>query len=367
LKTILIVAAGTGGHLYPGMALARAIRIQDPEARVVFAVRRGDMGRKLLEREKFEVREFSGQGFPRSFSWKLFTFPFSLCAGFLEARSVLRELKPQVVVGMGGYLSFPLLLAARRAGIRTLIHEQNVLPGLANRLLGRKVDAVAVSFSGSRKRFKNSNVLVSGLPVRSEIGKLSSAEGREHLGLAPGRFTVLVFGGSLGASSVNDAVIKAWNALPECREWQVVHITGSRGAQATASAYKSLPIKAVVMPYCHDMAAAYAAADVVVSRSGASTVAELSIVRKPAVLVPYPFASENHQALNAETLVLPGAARMILDKNLNEVSLAGALRAFSSEDMRQAAVKSYDNLKDEVDHTLAADRLAEWVLQGTGK
>jgi len=323
----LIVAGGTGGHLYPGIAVARALRGRSPSWEVIFAVRRGDLGKTVLEQEGFRVQEIAGQGMPRAVHLRALAFPWNFLRSWAEAENAVRRLAPQVVIGMGGYLSFPVLLAARRRKIPTLIHEQNVLPGLANRLLARWVDQVAVSFPGSEAHLKARKIWVSGLPVRHEIGTVSRAEGRAAFGLDRDRLTFLVFGGSLGARRMNQIVLEGWKELQDLAgRFQVLHIAGPKNWRTMAAEYKALPIKSVVLGYCHEMAAAYGAADAVICRAGASTVAELAIAARPAILIPFPYASDNHQMANARVLSGQGLAEVIEEKRLEAAEVARRLR-----------------------------------------
>jgi len=319
---ILIAAGGTGGHLYPGIALARSLNGHE----VIFVVRRGDMGKEILQKEGFSLREIAGQGLPRALSWRAFAFPFNFLRGWVEARALLKEIKPDRVVGMGGYLSIPVILTAHGLGIRTLLHEQNALPGLANRLLSRWADSVAVSFPASQAYFPKTKTWMSGLPVRPEIGSVDQQSGRQHLGLNPQTSTILVVGGSLGAQKLNSMTVQAWPLLLKRHvEFQVLHITGAKDFQRVLALYDGLPIKAKILPYCHAMADAYAAADVVISRAGASTVAELLEVQRPALLVPYPYASNNHQVYNAQVLESQHLGRVILDDALTPSDIADYL------------------------------------------
>jgi len=316
---ILIVAGGTGGHLYPGVAVARALSGHE----VLFVVRSGDLGRDILQKEGFSVEEIAGQGLPRSFSFQLVTFPFKFLQGWFEAVALLRRWRPDRVLSMGGYLSVPVVLSARVLGIRTLLHEQNVFPGLANRFLSRWADSVAVSFPQSSAYFKTKEVWVSGLPIRPDIGHIDRAAARQSFGLDVNLTTFLVFGGSLGARRLNTIVTEAWPLLLEKGlSFQVLHVTGSKDYDRVNDLYKTVSVPAKVLPYCHQMAYAYAAADAAICRAGASTVAELLTARRPAILIPYPFASNNHQAYNAQVLKDLGVAEILLEQDLTAEVLA---------------------------------------------
>ncbi len=329
---ILIVAGGTGGHLYPGIAVAQALKEapenRAPSLRIVFVVRSGDIGREILDREGFEVRDLAGQGFPRELSLKALNFPLKFIKGLLGAFALLHELKPDFVLGMGGYLSFPVLMAARLKGIATMIHEQNVFPGVANRFLSRFVESVAVSFPESRSRFPAGKSWLSGLPIRSVFKPLAKAEGRRRLGLDPELHTIFVFGGSLGARRLNKVVLEMWEQWDrEKAPLQVIHVTGTQDEVGARAVYNRLQIKGVITGYCHEMALAYGAADLVICRAGASAVAELLAVERPAILVPYPFATNDHQFYNAKILESRGLAQVIREKDLTPACLGSEIRA----------------------------------------
>jgi len=360
----LIVAAGTGGHLYPGIAVARAIR-KKPDWDVLFVVRDGDMGKTLLEREGWRVESIAGQGMPRGISWKWLTFPFRLMGGVFQSLRLLRRVRPTVVIGMGGYLSFSAIGMARLLGIRTLIHEQNVLPGLTNRIVARWADSIAVSFPESESYFPSKKVWVSGLPLRAEIVSRDRAEARRAFGLQPTLPTVLVFGGSLGAHKMNQVALQTWKRLEQERlSFQVLHITGPNDFTEMQSAYKELSIPVHVLAYSHDMPSAYAAADVIVCRAGASTIAELCMVEKPAILVPYPFAAEDHQLFNAEVLMKRFVAEVILDKDLEPEVLSKRLRPYlQSEEKAHQVAARWKNSDLRQMHAQAASRVAERATQ----
>lgn len=362
-KTIVIIAGGTGGHLYPGIATARALVSQSADWNPVFVVRKGDLGKGLLERERFTVVELPGQGFPRKFSPKLFTFPFKVSMGFLKAWQLLKELRPTAVMGMGGYLSFPVLLAARLQGFSTLIHEQNVLPGLSNRVTGRWVKSIALSFAESKRYFTAQKAWVSGLPIRPEIGSLTQTAGRARLGLNPDLMTFLVFGGSQGAHRLNEAVAGACRLMiTQGKNFQILHITGERDFPVMQTVYQSIRVSSNVMAYCHDMAAALAAADFVLCRSGASTIAELVVAQKPALLVPFPFASENHQFFNAQVLVEKQAAVLLSDAELNAERLAELFqRCLKNPEFLKDQSARLSELCSQTPHREAAKRLAEYL------
>jgi UDP-N-acetylglucosamine--N-acetylmuramyl-(pentapeptide) pyrophosphoryl-undecaprenol N-acetylglucosamine transferase len=357
---ILIAAGGTGGHLYPGIALARALSGHE----IIFVVRRGDLGREILQKEGFPVKEIAGQGLPRTFSLRAFCFPFNFIRGWWEAWHLLRDLRPDFVVGMGGYLSFPVIVTAHRLGMRTLLHEQNVLPGLANLWLARWADSIAVSFQESLAHFSVGKTWVSGLPIRADIGTIDSRKARQDFGLDSAEPTFLVFGGSQGARHLNEMCLEAFKSLAsEQLRFQVLHITGPQSFESIRSGYAPLPMRSVVLPYCHAMAAAYAAADWVVCRAGASTIAELIAARRPSTLVPYPYASNNHQVYNAKVLSAAGVAIVILEKDLTRNVLFKEFRDLAMNPDRVSVIqKRFDSLPKPV--PAAASLLSAFLTKG---
>lgn len=328
-KTIVIAAGGTGGHLYPGIALASVLRKRgcDP----VFFVRMNDSCREILEHEGFPWREIPAAGLPRTFSLKLFSFPFRQVASLVTAARFLEELRPACVVGMGGYISFPAVLAGRLKGIPTIIHEQNSLPGLANRTLAHIAGRVAVSFENSMSRFPSGSCVLTGNPVRPELFTATKSAAVERLGLDAAKKTVFIFGGSLGAQRLNRIVAAAYPLLGESgADIQFLHVAGKNDAEAVAALYREGRIPGSVLPYLHTIGDAYAAADLIICRAGATTVAELAILGKPAILVPFPFATADHQIYNARVLADRGFADVIREKDLTPELLAQKIRERST-------------------------------------
>lgn len=311
---IAIVAGGTGGHLYPGIALARALKGLE----VSFLVRTGDLGRDILRREGFPVYEIRGAGLPRKVSVQLLMYPFTFIRGMLDAKRILSQLLPDRIVGMGGYLSVPVVLWAWILRIPSLIHEQNVYPGLANRILSLFANSVAVSFPESQAAFPNRKSWVSGLPIRGEFRPGEASAARLVMELDPHLKTYLVFGGSLGARRLNQLMPEVWKALIARGEsFQVLHITGPADHEAVIQQYAILPLRSRVIPYCHDMPNAYAASDLVICRSGASTVCEVLMSQRRAIFIPYPHATNQHQLLNARMAQSRGQADVLEENDLS--------------------------------------------------
>lgn len=254
-------------------------------------------------------------------SAKMFIILYKLLRGYLAARRIIREVQPSVVVGTGGYVSLPVLLAAQRLHIPTIIHEQNVIPGLANRILGRRVNAVAATFDETAKHFPSAKkVIVTGLPVRKSMQAKSRGEVKDF-GLEPARTTILIFGGSLGAKSLNDMGIGLYDLWRERDDIQVLHLSGHRDFEMMKMRLDEMRqdmdhLVYKLLPFSSEIWQAYNIADLAICRAGASTIAELTVAGLPSILVPYPFATDDHQSYNAKAMVDAGASLMIDDLDL---------------------------------------------------
>lgn len=340
MARIIIAAGGTGGHFYPGLVLGQELRKRG--CKIGFICRRNDPCRGLLASSKFRFFEIAFHGFPRKPSLKVFSFIYLLVKSYFSAAAVMRAFRPDAVVGMGGYISFPVVLAARARGIPVVIHEQNCLPGLANRVLSVFAGKIAVSFEESEKYFPKAKTIFTGNPVRPDLFTGRPEEAYADLGLSRDKVTVLVFGGSQGAVRLNHAVVQTVPLLGEYKsKVQFVHLTG-RGKNEKEKAeegYRKLGVKAVVLEYLESIGKAYSAADVIISRAGATTVSELTILHKPAILVPFPHATGNHQEYNALNLVKKGNAIMIREKDLSPAILSGGLILYIAS-VRKSAHKA---------------------------
>jgi UDP-N-acetylglucosamine--N-acetylmuramyl-(pentapeptide) pyrophosphoryl-undecaprenol N-acetylglucosamine transferase len=316
-KRALIAAGGTGWHFYPGFVVAEELRRRGWE--VCFLVRRDDPVREKLDSENLPYVEVDLRGLPRSLSLDLLKFPFRLLGAQRLLNRVVKSFKPDLAVGMGGYLTFPLVAAARFRGVPAAIHESNSVLGLANKAscwLGASV------FWGLPPRNAATSSVVVGTPIRPSLLKAPSRdEAVKKLGFDPSKPVILVFGGSQGAAGINAGVPLALRPFAE--HPQVYHIAGRGKADETRNRYGSKP--AQVLEYTEDMATAYAAADLVICRSGASTLAELAALKKPAVLVPYPHATDDHQTENAKVFDAVGVAELVRESELGG-RLGGAVR-----------------------------------------
>jgi UDP-N-acetylglucosamine--N-acetylmuramyl-(pentapeptide) pyrophosphoryl-undecaprenol N-acetylglucosamine transferase len=325
---VVITGGGTGGHLFPALAVRHALLQRHPGAAVLFVGAAAGVEARILPRLGLDFRGLEAPPVKGRGRRGQLQAVAALPGVVSQARRLLREFAPQVVLGVGGYASFPSMVAARLLRIPAVIHEQNAYPGLANRWLGRGAAAVAVSFGAAARFFPQGRTTITGNPVRAEIRPADAAAARRRLDLAPECFTVLGFGGSQGAHRINLALVEALPRLAALRErFQFLHATGPQDATLVQEAYRGGGWRARVEPFFEDMATAYAAADFVVARSGASTVFELAALGKPALLVPYPFAANDHQRLNAEAMVGLGAAWILLDAYCDGPRLAATLQA----------------------------------------
>jgi len=320
---VLIAGGGTGGHVFPGIAVAEELRRLRPGSDVVFVGGRRGLEAVAVPEAGFRVRFILSRGFPRRTWWKWPWAALVNAIGFVQAFLVLLTERPDVVLGTGGFASVSISLGAWLLGKPLLLQEQNSIPGLANRLLSRIADEVHLSFVEARSYFSRKDHLkVTGNPVRSYILSGDRASAMQEFGLAPGKPTVFVFGGSRGAKRINQAAIEAMRLLKGRVDVQFILQTGREDyAWATAEVQRE-QLPARVLPFLRRIHMAYAAADLVVCRSGAMTLAEIAVCGTPAILVPYPFAAHDHQVVNAMNLVDRGAAAMILDRDLTGERLA---------------------------------------------
>ncbi len=315
---IIITGGGTGGHLFPGIALADAVLDRLEGSEVMFIGTDRQLDTSALETKSYKVASIHCSGLKgKSFRTRFLTLA-GLPRALSEAAGLIREFQPSLVFGVGGYVTGPVILAARLKGIATCIHEQNSVPGLANRMLGRLVDRVFLSIPGCERYFPARKTVVSGNPVREELLRHAANNAETKKGV-----TLLVLGGSQGAHRVNTLVTGAIdtfiNSLPD--DFRIIHQTGVQDEKMVRDIYARLGVTARVAAFFPDMGEIYNEADLVVSRAGATTLAELMLLGKPSILVPYPYAADDHQAKNGQYFVDGGAAKMYLEKDLTEVRM----------------------------------------------
>lgn len=322
---LLISGGGTGGHIYPGIAIAQGMLEINPTIQLSYVGKKGGLEESIVQKSGLPIRFYgiSAQGISRKISVSIFSTMYKNFVGFREATKILKSIRPKVVFGTGGYVSASTLFAAQLKGIPTLILEQNLVPGLANKYLGKKATAIALSFPETAKYFTKNNVVVTGTPVRLNLQNLDKQESRKFFKLEPELPTLLVFGGSQGAVAINRAVLGMVQVLEQKKiTLQIILQTGKKTYDEIVEKSKDLKMKIIVLPYIDDMAKAYAAADLVISRAGAISIAETTVCGLPAILIPYPYATANHQEKNARILEQHGAAKVILESELNAEKLA---------------------------------------------
>jgi UDP-N-acetylglucosamine--N-acetylmuramyl-(pentapeptide) pyrophosphoryl-undecaprenol N-acetylglucosamine transferase len=323
-KTVLIAAGGTGGHIYPALAVAEAFHRRRPDLTVEFVGTRQGLENKIVPPRGFKVHHLSigrlNSNVPlRERILTLFRLPYSL----IESFRLLRRTKPVFVLGVGGHASGPLLLVAALLRYPSGIWEPNAMPGMANRLLSRFVPEAWVVFEEAKNLLRSRHIHPAGMPVRREIEEMGTAAGTDSK-----KFRVLIFGGSQGARGLNTAVVEMIRTGGDwLKHFEFVHQTGSADFERVRSAYGMALADAPVelREYLHDMDRQYARADLVICRSGAATLSELAAAGKPAILIPFPFAADDHQKKNAESLVAQGAAQMIEQKDLTADRLHSAV------------------------------------------
>ncbi len=312
----VIAGGGTGGHLFPGMAIAEAFVEREKGNEVLFIGTERGIEARVLPGGKFPLRMIKAKPIQGKSLLEKVKAIWSLPTAVSEACSILKEVQPHLVLGVGGYASGPTLVAAFLLGKKRAIQEQNVMPGMTNRILKWFSQRIFVSFEEAKKYFPDKKTVVTGNPIRKEF--LASLKKDKEEVKKKDRFTLLIFGGSAGAHRINQAMIESLEHLREIKSsLKIIHQTGKEDLGVVSEAYREKGFDAWVKPFFEDMAAAYQTSDLVICRSGASTVAELAVCGKAALLIPYPYAAHHHQLINAKKLVDAGAARMILDQELN--------------------------------------------------
>lgn len=338
-KRIIIAGGGTGGHIFPAIAIANALKKIDSSIGILFVGAKGKMEMEKVPQAGYEIKGLDIAGFNRSSLIKNIGLPFKLLKSFSQVRRIVKEFKPDAAIGVGGYSSFPVLRYAQAKGIPTFIHESNSFAGKSNIMLGKKATKVFVATDGMEKFFPAAKLMITGNPVRSVItqSSVTKKDGVRFFSLDENKKTVLVVGGSLGAKTINEAIDAGLEDLLAAG-LQLIWQTGKPYAAKAKERAKS--VRAVwVNDFITQMEYAYAAADIVVARAGAMTVAELSVAKKPVLFVPYPFAAEDHQTANARQLVNKNAAEMVKDSEAKQ-RLMPMLISLSGDEAKQERFKN---------------------------
>jgi UDP-N-acetylglucosamine--N-acetylmuramyl-(pentapeptide) pyrophosphoryl-undecaprenol N-acetylglucosamine transferase len=332
---IIIAGGGTGGHIFPAIAIANALKEIDPAIEILFIGAKGKMEMEKIPQAGYKIEGLDIAGFNRSSLIKNISLPLKLIKSFLQVKLIFKDFKPGAAIGVGGYSSFPVLRYAQAKRIPTFIHESNSFAGRSNIMLGKKATKVFTGTDGMEKFFPKEKIVVTGNPVRTSIvdSTISQSEGKKFFSLDEGKKTVLIVGGSLGARSINEAIDKHLVELLNAG-LQVIWQTG-KTYQPKATASGGIWVNAFI----NQMEYAYAAADIVVARAGAMTVAELCVAKKPVLFVPYPFAAEDHQTVNAQQLVNKNAALMIKDNEALD-KVVPMIIELAKDESRQTKMKN---------------------------
>jgi UDP-N-acetylglucosamine--N-acetylmuramyl-(pentapeptide) pyrophosphoryl-undecaprenol N-acetylglucosamine transferase len=355
---IIIAGGGTGGHIFPALAIANALKAKIPEIEILFVGAKGKMEMEKIPAAGYRIIGLDIAGYNRSSLIKNIGLPIKLVKSFLQVRNILKYFKPDAVIGVGGYSSFPVLRSAQSRNIPTFIHEANSLPGKSNIMLGKRATEIFVPVEGMEKYFPAEKTKITGNPVRKVFSeKIPKTEALQFFGLRPGVKTVFVMGGSLGAKSINETVEENIDFFKK-NNLQLIWQTGKNYAANAAKAEEER-VNIWTNAFIDKMENAYAAADVVIARSGAMTVAEMCVTGKPAIFVPFPFAAEDHQTANAMTLVDKNAALMIPDAKVKSDLFPRLLDLINDEELMK---KLSENIS-KMSNTKADEIIAEEILK----
>ncbi|MBI35349.1 MAG: undecaprenyldiphospho-muramoylpentapeptide beta-N-acetylglucosaminyltransferase [Flavobacteriales bacterium] len=347
---VIISGGGTGGHIFPAVAIANAIKLKYPDANILFVGAKGKMEMEKVPKAGYPIEGLWISGIQRKLTISNLSFPFKLISSLWKSRNIIKRFNPDLCIGVGGFASGPLLKAATWAGIPTLIHESNSYPGITNKLLGKNVNTVCVAFQGMEKFFpKAKKLVITGNPVRQEILNLDGKKekGLRDFGLEADKPVVLSIGGSQGARSINQALDDDLEKFVE-KGYQLLWQTGKFYKTKSQDRVDKIGSN-LIHPheFIYTMDLAYSVADVVVSRSGAMSVTELSLVGKPCVLVPFPFAAEDHQTANAMALVNNNAGVLVKDSEVKNKLFQAVDSLLSDEEKRRTLKRNIEKLKIE--------------------
>lgn len=333
---IILSGGGTGGHIFPAVAIANAIKEASPDAEIMFVGAKGRMEMEKVPAAGYPIEGLWISGLQRRLTFDNLMFPFKVTSSLYKARKIIKSFKPDVVIGTGGYASGPTLKIASWLGIPTLIQEQNSFPGITNKMLASKADRICVAYEGMEKFFPASKIKITGNPVRHDIefNNNSRNEALKDFGLSPDKLTLLVVGGSLGARTINHSIHAGLRMLSE-NNIQLIWQTGKLYAIQAAKAVNEFQLDGIItMPFIKKMDIAYSAADIVVSRAGAIAISELCLTGKPSILVPSPNVAEDHQTKNALALASKNAAILVKDSEA-PTSLISTITALAANITQQ--------------------------------
>ena len=366
---VIISGGGTGGHIFPAVSIANAIREKQPDAEILFVGAEGRMEMQRVPAAGYEIKGLPVAGFDRKHLWRNVSVVIKLLRSRIMARRIIKAFRPMVAVGVGGYASGPTLDVAGKMGIPTLLQEQNSYAGVTNKLLAKNARRICVAYDGMERFFPADRILFTGNPVRQNLLHitLTRQEAAQQMGLDPAKRTVLIVGGSLGARSMNESVLQQLELIRQQTDVQFVWQTGKYYSEAIAQQLKerTCPSNLHVMDFISDMAVAYAAADLVVSRAGAGSISEFCLLGKPVILVPSPNVAEDHQTKNAMALVQKDAALYVPDAEapdnllptaISTVKNTKKLQALSQNILRLPRPNAASDIADEVIRLAEAGR-----------
>lgn len=335
---ILMSGGGTGGHIFPAVAIAQELRKKFPDAKFLFVGANGKMEMEKVPQAGFEIVGLNIAGFDRGNLFSNFRLPFKVISSVLKARKIIKNFSPDLAIGTGGFASGPALYMSSRLGIPTFVQEQNSLPGKTNIFLSKKARAVFTAYPGMEKFFKHTKTIFLGNPIRTDlISELEETKtAKEKLGLAPEKLTLFSVGGSLGSRTLNNAWKKQVKNLQE-KGYQLIWQTGKLDYEELNKNPEITAMKGqvVLKEFISEMATAYSAADIIVSRAGAIAISELAVVGKPVLLIPFPYAAEDHQTKNAQALVEKNAALMVNDSEMEEKFGNSLSKICENEELRK--------------------------------
>lgn len=344
---IIISGGGTGGHVYPAIAIADAIKKIKPEADILFVGAEGKLEMEKVPKAGYPIKGLNITGFQRKLTFKNLLFPFRLFFSLIKANNILRKFKPDVAIGVGGFASGPLLKMAERKNIPTVLQEQNSYPGVTNKLLAKNAQKICVAYDGMGRYFSKEKIVVTGNPIRADFFhdlENKKEEAYRHFGFDKNKKTVFIFGGSLGAKTINQAMEASAEKLRKNQQIQVLWQIGKLYVEDFGKCETANLPNVKTEVFIDRMDLAYAMADVVIGRAGALTISELCLVGKPAILIPSPNVAEDHQTKNAMALIEKNAAVLVHDKNAKDEMISTAIDLLNDENKKMELAKNIKKL-----------------------
>jgi len=358
---VIISGGGTGGHIFPAISIANEIKRRSPETEILFVGANKRMEMEKVPAAGYEIIGLPVEGLTRKFSLRIFKFLYKLFISLRKSKSIIKKFNPDITVGVGGYASGPLLYAATNAKVKTLIQEQNSFPGITNKLLAKRVDVICTAYDNMDRFFPANKIVKTGNPIRNDIiqNKVSREKAVAHFGFNPLLKTILVLGGSLGARTVNKSVVRSLNTVTQ-QNIQLIWQTGKsfyHEAKEIASGYKNIRI----FEFISEMDYAFSCADIILSRAGASTISELCVIGKPAILIPSPNVAEDHQTKNALALADKNAALYIPDVEAEDKLMDMAIELINNQEKKEMLSKNISDMAIRNSAELIVDEVLKLV------